>query len=118
MLRTAMVIAALALAGSAAPALAGDPVTKFEPEKSHPDTKKINERNSMVVHAGPGQPLAGARYEPPKAAKGSPAVGGAGVSVRRRQLPRLSGSSSSSAYSQDVEFPAGSVSSTSAESRL
>lgn len=71
-------VLALALACAGAPAMAADPVTKFEPEKSHPDTKKINERNSMVIHAGPGQPLAGARYEPPKAAKGSPAVGGAG----------------------------------------
>ena len=76
--RILAVALAFALGAAAFPARGADPVTKFEPDKSHPDAKKVNERNSAVIHAGPGMPLAGARYEPPKAAKGSPAVGGAG----------------------------------------
>ena len=59
-------------------AFAADPPPKSEADKAHPDAKKVNDRNPMVIHAGPGMPLAGARFEPPKAAKGSPAVGGAG----------------------------------------
>ena len=71
-------VRALALVLPLAGALAADPPPKSEADKAHPDAKKVNERNPMVIHAGPGMPLAGARFEPPKAAKGSPAVGGAG----------------------------------------
>jgi len=71
-------LAALADVAPAAPSLAADPVTKFEPDKLNPEAKKINERNPKVIHGGPGNPVVGQRYEPPKAGKGSPAVGGAG----------------------------------------
>jgi hypothetical protein len=69
---------ALALGAPTPPARAADPAPKSEPDKSHPNAKTVNERNPKVIHVGPGAPLAGQRYEPPKAAKGSPAVGGAG----------------------------------------
>ena len=71
-------VCALVVALPLASALAADPPPKSEADKAHPDAKKVNDRNPMVIHAGPGMPLAGARFEPPKAAKGSPAVGGAG----------------------------------------
>jgi hypothetical protein len=77
-LRALAVLLLLASAAPAAPARAADPVTKFEPDKLNPEAKKVNERNPAVIHAGPGAPVAGQRYEPPKAGKGSPAVGGAG----------------------------------------
>jgi len=78
MLRPLALATAIAVALPLAPAGAADPPHKSDADKAHPDAKKVNERNPMVIHAGPGTPLAGARFEPPKAAKGSPAVGGAG----------------------------------------
>ena len=70
-----LLLAALVAAG---PASAADPVTKFELEKINPEAKKINDRNPLVIHAGPGVPTVGAKHEPPKPGKGASAQGGGG----------------------------------------
>ncbi len=63
---------------AAGPALAADPVTKFELEKINPEAKKINDRNPLVIHAGPGTPTVGAKHEPPKPGKNSAVQSGGG----------------------------------------
>ena len=68
---------ALAALLAAGPAFAADPVTKFELEKKvNPEAKKINDRNPLVIHAGPGTPTVGAIHEPPTPGKGASAQGG------------------------------------------
>ena len=69
---------AFSLLLAAAAARAAESPAKTEADKLNPASKALNERNSLVIHAGPGAPLAGQRFEPPKSGKGSQATGGAG----------------------------------------
>ena len=68
--------ALLALIVMAVPfcAIAADPPppqtpARGGPDRQHPDAAKINQANSMVIHAGPGTPITGAIHVPPAQAK-------------------------------------------------
>ncbi len=63
-MRRFLVIATAFLLASA-PAWAEDSRPNSTPPKANPDADKLNARNPLVFHAGPGKPLEGSVYVPP-----------------------------------------------------